>query len=153
MALTPMNDYVDGMDHLRVAMGYGLPKQYPLGMNGFGADDPLAASLGPFAFDSNTAFSPPSQIPRPSNQINISTPFNATAHPPDATPFGQKVNTVTDAITKIAAAFGPAFKKAPKQKVVIQKDPDYTTYAIIGGAVIVASVLAIAVGKSGRRKD
>lgn len=67
------------------------------------------------------------------------------------TEFGQKVDVITNAIAKVGAAFGPLFQKAPREKVVVHKDPDYTAYAVIGGAVIVASMLAIAVGKSGRK--
>lgn len=61
---------------------------------------------------------------------------------------------IVDSISAAATAFAPMFKKDSKPKIVVQKDPDYTTYAVIGGAVVVASVLAIAIGKSGgRRKD
>ncbi len=64
------------------------------------------------------------------------------------------VDTFVNAFKQIFETAAPAFKGRGKgAKTVIQRDPDYTTYAVIVGAVIVASVLAIAVGKSGRRKE
>ncbi len=69
--------------------------------------------------------------------------------------FAQNVQAVTGSIAAALTQLAPAFKRAPRPKVVVQREaPDNTvTYAVIGGAVIVASVLAIAVGKSGRKKS
>ncbi len=153
MALYAMNDYVGEIEDLRASMAYGVPKQYPLAINGIfglGAD---AIDFGP-AFPKNIvdAVTPPNYVQKDPYYLPPSTQGIPAPQGPQ-TPFAQKVNTVTDALMKIGAAFGPAFKKSPKQKLIIQKEPDYTTYAVIAGAVVVASVLAIAVGKSGRRRD
>lgn len=61
-------------------------------------------------------------------------------------------DTWVEALQKLFGAAAPLFQKQPRQKIIVEKQPDYTTYAVIGGAVIVASVLAIAVGKSGRSR-
>ncbi len=150
MALYAMNDYVGDLENIRALNATGVPDQYPLGISGLGAD----VNFGPlFPKSFEAVIAPPIYVQKdPSYRAPIVSSIQQQQNGAQ-TPFGEKVNTVTDAITRLAAAFAPAFQKAPKQKVVIQKEPDYTTYAVIGGAVIVASVLAIAVGKSGRRRN
>ncbi len=175
MALTAMYDYVDGVTELKALCGYGLPKTYPLAVNGMFGMGALAcggscacakcrgiSGLGDVDFSGIGAYKDaqgniligPAQQGQEVSQEEIDK-YNAAkskgagpAVPP--TEFAQKANVITDSIAKLAAAFAPAFKKEPRQKVIVEKQPDYTTYAVIGGAVIVSSVLAIAVGKSGR---
>lgn len=186
MPLIALNDYVDGVEELKAMTGYGIPKSYPLAINGlFGTGTGMGAlgcggdcqcskckgisGLGDIDF-SGIGSEPtwrideggtPAVGPAPSGGTtwHIDEGGTPTAGPAPAgggvgapkSQFAEKVNVVSDAIAKLGAAFAPAFQKAPRQKVVVQKERDYTTYAVIGGAVIVASVLAIAVGKSGRK--
>lgn len=159
MPLVALADHVDGLQELKLSTGYGLPDQYPLGINGlFGLGDEQSP-LGPFAFDPKTAFSPPSTVGQPSTQIQFTDYSKFTNPTPGAgTPAGSgsPIDQFFAGAQKLAAALVPAFSganKRPKQVTVVQKQPDYTTYAVIAGAVVVASVLAIAVGKSGRRGD
>lgn len=179
MALMEMNDHVEGIEALRAFNVNGIPTQYPLGVNGLGAETGAVFGPHPLPTDSDCAkwlddnsisgaeykrrgcgddgkvipgFSQGSQESwKPSNKLNPSSPAGDPGAP------GKKPSTwqeIATAINQIAPSVAPLFKKRPKQKFVVQKEPDYTTYAVIGGAVIVASVLAIAIGKSGaRRRD
>ncbi len=216
MPFVAMNDYTDGLDEMRLAMRYGLPKSYPLGINGLGdaltdaentwdamvysnksiantaqgkaIEAALSAGDGYVAKDLILKFNQYSAPTAPPASAAPATPsYNwtsfdpssilqqnyvqpvayrqataasilSTAYPqgrsgatnPPGT--GSKITEFFDGLTKLFTTAAPAFKgRGGKGKTVIQRDPDYTTYAVIGGAVIVASVLAIAVGKSGRR--
>ncbi len=212
MALVAMHDYVGGLEDLKVAMGYGLPKQYPLGINGlsgpYSLDDalqdftellhddpnvpkqfvnaintalnsgnadaaqklmakyrstkvapattePAPVDFGPFPSDSTFWLKNPVQpvyIQKDPYYRPANTAIQKTAQPGQPS----KITDFFDNLSKFVTGVAPAFKgmrRPGRGKTVIQKDPDYTTYAVIGGAVIVASVLAIAVGKSGRKRD
>ncbi len=178
MPLTPMYDDVSNYENAKLAIGYGLPNRYPLGINGFGAGDEIAASaqaftdvfLPPsagyssadpqspnygrqsnFTFEKPQSLAPwvPGSVPSDKNQNNANQPNQSQ------TKFGQKVQDIVNPLSAAIAQLLPVFKgnKRPKQKVIVQKDPpdNTVTYAVIGGAVIVASILAIAVAKSGSR--
>ncbi len=155
MPLIAMNDYMDGIENLKVSNS-GIPGAYLLGLNGLGADDG-AAALGPFAFNASSLapFSPgnPGIQVNPSKATFTPAPQSYANQPSSGSTSQSTITSVFDNISKLVSQIAPAIGgHGHKPKVVIQKDPDYTTYAVIGGAVIVASVLAIAVGKSGRRK-
>ncbi len=115
MPLVAMNEYVDRMEDLKASMGYGLPKQYPLALNGLGEEK----IENPFR-----SFKLPAVGQRKPNTSSV-----------DLFRYSKPSDSTTNS----------------EGNFIIQKEPDYTTYAVIGGAVIVASVLAIAVGRSGRR--
>lgn len=161
MALTAMKDYVDGIEDLKVAMGYGLPDQYPLGINGLGAGDPgssydninlqtggpenyvvtpeqVAASSGKWGGPGASAF-----------QFTPNSGTGSTGPQSGVDQFFAGAQKLRDLLMPVFSGTN----KRPKQTTIVQKQPDYTTYAVIAGAVVVASVLAIAVGKSGRRSD
>ncbi len=62
MALVAMNDHVDGIEDLKRLCGYGLPKTYPVALNGLGEGpeylpNPLSSFLPPIK---NPAYTPPS---------------------------------------------------------------------------------------------
>lgn len=151
MALMVMNDYTGEMEDLKVIQAYGgIPRQYPLGINGFGMsqsdcedmlNNPLKSSRDYEAAGCSDNSYTEKGMAAPNNQFQPTTPF------------GKNVQDFFNVLTPQIQQIAPLFKKNPKQKVFVQKEQDYTTYAVIGGAVIVAAVLAIAVGKSGRRKD
>ncbi len=163
MPLYQLADHVDGLQELKAFVGYGVPKQYPLALNGMGdlgcGDQPCEAcsrknvsGFGdmPFALSLPlVAFTPP--VYQKAAEISPKGVGPITSTAPSAGG-GSNIDAFVGGAQKIAAAFAPFFQKAPKQITVVEKKQDYTTYAVIGGAVIVASVLAIAVGKSRRRK-
>lgn len=175
MALMEMNDHVDGVEALRAFNAGGVPTQYPLGINGLGAETRPVYGPFPMPTDADCAkWLDDNKISTgeyrrrgcgddgkvlPGFELGLSVPG------PGSTPAGQgtssqnppggaqgTIQQLVDAAKQLAPTLGPLFKKRPKVKNVIQKEPDYTTYAVIGGAVIVASVLAIAIGKSGARR-
>ncbi len=146
MALMEMNDYMGDIETVRLANSFGLPTLYPLALNGLSAD--VLNAFNPNAFVESTV------VPKYVQKDPLYTPPQSVASDKSPAAPTSQVQDVVNSLTAAVAQLLPVFKgnKRPKQKVVVQKDPDYTTYAVIGGAVIVASVLAIAVGKSGSRK-
>jgi len=180
MALMEMNDHVDGVEALRAFNAGGVPTQYPLGINGMGAENPASITSNPYKkvfnpYSYNTGINPPSaqDCAKWLDDNSISTAeyksrgctydetgvnnFWSGYTPPSTTPKPTgpqgKAQEWVDALKQLLPLAAPLVQKRPKVKNVIQKEPDYTTYAVIGGAVIVASVLAIAIGKSGARRQ
>lgn len=143
MPLVAMSDYVGELEEANFSLA--IPGQYPLGINGLGED--ASSPFGPLAYNPDAMIAPPT-LPKYVFNTPPSTPV------PAAPGSSSTAKQIVDSITAAAVAFAPMFKKESKPKIVVQKDPDYTTYAVIGGAVVVASILAIAIGKSGgRRRD
>lgn len=187
--LIDMHEHMPTMEDAKLAMGYGIPKTYPLGINGFGdfgispqdceamLNDPkvtskqyIAAgcseggSITPNAkfnsFSNDAApgswsMTPASNVNPQTNRYIVSASAVLKNQPNGSSiPVGANgAQKYVDMAQGFFASLAPFFQKAQKQKTVVQRDPDYTTYAVIGGAVVVACVLAVAVGKSGRRKD
>jgi hypothetical protein len=162
-----MSDYVDGVTELKALCGYGLPKSYPLALNGvFGigalacgvdCNCPCNQNKGVSGFGADDLVSPEDMAqltqnyPQQYMQANPNGLLQTAAPQSDfAKNFQAVVNTLTQSIAQVSPAFkrGP---KAPRPQVVVQHQQDNTTLYVIGGAVIVASVLAIAVGKSGKK--
>ncbi len=118
----------------------------------------LNKALGPLSFDSLTsggaerAYAPTAATQSPFVMRGVPAGAKQSAAPQQA---GSQIDQFFKSLQNFVAGVAPAVKgiKRGKTKTVIQNDPDYTTYAVIGGAVIVSVVLAIAVGKSSRRKD
>ncbi len=156
MPLVDIADYVGGIEDLKLYMGYGLPQQYPLGMSGLGcgADcacgpcSKKAGNLGDWVPTEEEVKTSTSAYPL--GQAYFNPPARQGGAGPQS-PFQQKVDTVVGGAQKLGVTLLPFFQRPPKNKIIVEKQQDYTTYAVIGGAVIVASVLAIAVGKSGKR--
>lgn len=176
MALVAMADYVDGIEDLKIAMGYGLPVQYPLGISGFGATSAYSESALNAAWKNYISGSsdPEEDVPQYNeiqgylNDGDVRSAYLAMSkqgiikpvatydqqHPTNtASDLNSKLAQGLDAFKQFYATIAPSIGHGgrPKQKTYITKQQDWTTPAVVGGAVLVAVVLAIAVGKSGRR--
>lgn len=166
MPLIAMSDYVDGVEELKALCG-GTFKTYPVALNGVfgmgalgcGADcncpcnqNKGVSGLGEYydAQGGKYAGPPPeSSQEQALQQFAVSPKGGGQAAP--QSDFAKNFQAIADTLTKSFAQVAPAFKREPRPKVVVQHQQDNTTLYVIGGAVIVASVLAISVGKSGRK--
>ncbi len=208
MPLIAMADYVDGIEQLKIATGYNMPSQYPVGINGLGCGgdcgcgfnkgvsgfgceecggvcgrgmsglglvDPNEASVKAafmsvaqkLAADDPAAFnaisvaitSSPGRWDVAADGLNKyiakQTPTGGPS-PTGAgiTPQGSSGNKMVDYFGNLVAQFYGAetarkAAKPPRTRVtkVTEQSPDYTTLAVIGGGIIVATVLAVAIGK------
>lgn len=154
MPFVAMNDYVDGIEDLKVAMGYGLPDSYPLGLNGLGGPAECEKLLNDPDISSR-AYKAAGCTDVSYTETGQSINQYSTALGPSVKSRKDRTAKINDVFSSFASVLVPFLQNTgqPKQNIIYQKQPDYTTYAVIGGAVIVASVLAIAVGKSGRGRS
>ena len=107
--LIPMQDHMGDVEELKLSMGYGVPKSYPLALNGMGE-----VRIGVTAPSAKTAYVFPWQ-----------------------------------SMTR-GARVGPSSSSSSDDQD-IGDEGKYTTYAVIGGAVVVAGILAMAVRKSRKK--
>ena len=156
--LTAMNDYVDGIENLKA---FGIPGQYPIGINGLGVDTGMNYGALPSPdqckawMDDNSISTAEFRRRGCNDDGTVATSLPAPKAGGTMAPQNPQggIAQGAQAIAAAVASILPAFKHPPKGKTIYQKEPDYTTYAVIFGAVIVASVLAIAVGRSGRKRE
>jgi hypothetical protein len=160
MALCEVSDYPNEFEQFKAGVNYGfaVPTQYPIGISGLGLSiNPLTtgtyANLDFNPTPPNTDYTLPSKSDSTTNVAKSVTPNASTGITPGsfADQTQQFLNVLTPFIAQGAAAFQKN-RKAPKRVVVEQKQ-DYTQLALIGGGILVAALLAISIGKSGRRKD
>ncbi len=93
------------------------------------------------------------------NQPSVTQPAGTGpgAGPNTPTPgsFADKLQQTLSVLTPFVAQGAAAFqknRKAPK-RIVQETKQDYTQMALIGGGILVAALLVISIGKSGRKRD
>lgn len=165
--LCEISDYVGEFEQLKALNNYGFA-QYPLAMNGLGdwtaeqcAELFKDKTAGYNKFvetgcknynpDSNLFNSGPNAIQAPAGGVAPAGQFPPPPPGSFAANAQQTLQVFTPYITQFATVL--AKNKKPKKNIVVEQQQDYTMYMVIGGGILVAAMLAMAVGKSSRRRD
>ncbi len=178
MPLVEMQNDVGCLECMKVETGYGLPKQFPLALNGIGGggigylgcggDCNCKCNKGMGAADvtnpaaiylANRGSGPaPTANAVEKTYAAIDLPIKKSTGNMAASgnSFSDALNSISNAIVSTVQGVAPAFKGSggKKPRVVMQppppEAPDYTTPAIIVGGVAVVGMLFYALAKKGK---